>query len=189
LIKLSWIRDAENVMACLALVPADLENGEFVEMNGQRVLPAIFVLLFAGCSFSPVFQLERPALERALPRDVSMSDIVEEDWTGKVTVAEKLARLGAYPDGDKIRDGTGQEIRFVHHEERALKTTPNLQKQEQDRARELSRYCRVIEIQPNSKDSVRQPQAPGKDSPAPINVMSATFSASPPSTSSWQPVK
>jgi hypothetical protein len=67
----------------------------------------------------------------------------------KVTVAEKLARLGAYTEGDKIRDGTGQEIRFIKHEERSLKAAPELLKREQDKARELKRYFTVIEIRPD----------------------------------------
>jgi len=115
----------------------------------QRGLsPAFCLALLAGCTYSPFFLVQESSLKRALPSDVSMTDYVEKDLFGnKVTVAEKLARLGAYTEGDKIRDGTGQEIRFIKHEERSLKASPELLKQELDKMRDLKRYFTVIEVQ------------------------------------------
>jgi hypothetical protein len=115
----------------------------------QRALlpPAFSLVLLAGCTYSPFFLLEEHGLKRALPSDISMSDYVEKDWFGnKVTVAEKLARLGAYAEGEKIRDGTGQEIRFIKHEDRSLKTTPELAKKEEDELRALKKRYTVIEV-------------------------------------------
>jgi hypothetical protein len=117
--------------------------------RGKR-LPALCLALLAGCTYSPFFILQEHGLKRTLPSDVAMSDYVETDWFGnKVTVAEKLARLGAYTEGDKIRDGTGQEIRFIKHEERSLKASPELLKQEQDKTRALKKYFTVIEVRPD----------------------------------------
>jgi len=83
------------------------------------IIGGIGLAVLAGCTMSPLYQLERPGLERALPSSVAMTDYVEHDWTGyKVTVEEKLARLGAYSDAPGvIRDGTGKEIRFYRHKE------------------------------------------------------------------------
>src|SRR6516225_11384858 len=84
--------------------------------------------LLAGCTMSPLFLYERPGLERALPSSVAMTDYVEHDWTGyRVTVEEKLARLGAYSDAPGvIRDGTGKEIRFYRHQHVAAHPHPAL---------------------------------------------------------------
>jgi hypothetical protein len=126
---------------------------------------AICLAMLAGCAtYSPFFILEESRLKRTLPPDIAMSDYVETDWFGsKVTVAEKLARLGAYTEGDKIRDGTGQEIRFIKHEERSLKASPEALKQEQDKTAALKKYFTVIEVRPD----------PGPALPAVPSVSSA----------------
>ncbi len=112
----------------------------------KAILAATLALL-AGCTMSPLFLIERPLLEDALPKDIAMSDFVETDWMGyKVTVAEKLARLGAFTDGDVICDGTGQEIRFYKHQDQSLKASPELLQREQKEVRELKKRFTVIEV-------------------------------------------
>jgi hypothetical protein len=72
------------------------------------------VLLFAGCTLSPRYLVERPQLARCLPDGIQMSDYVETDNLGmRVTVATKLARLGAYAGSDgKLYDFRGRPIEF-----------------------------------------------------------------------------
>src|SRR5262245_1117891 len=69
-------------------------------VRGSPMPTARFALLLplflAGCALSPAHLVERPAIERCLPSDVKMGDYVEHGPVGmRVTVGEKLARLGA----------------------------------------------------------------------------------------------
>ena len=110
--------------------------------------------LLAGCTMSPLFLYERPGLERSLPSDVAMTDYVEHDWTGyRVTVEEKLARLGAYSDAPGvIRDGTGKEIRFFRHQDVAAHPDPAFTPPPNELP-ELKKRFNVIEIR-------REPDVP-----------------------------
>jgi len=171
----------------------------------ERVLTPVFcAVLLAGCTYSPFFLVQESSLKHALPSDVSMTDYVEKDLFGnKVTVAEKLARLGAYTEGDKIRDGTGQEIRFVKHEDRSLKASPELLKQEQDKMRDLKRYFTVIEVQRDPGPSSAPPLPSGPETgkaadlppppaawpatPAPAGPAVKNQIGAPTASAGWQP--
>jgi hypothetical protein len=111
--------------------------------------------VLGGCTMSPLFQYERPGLERSLPSDVAMTDYVEYDWTGyRVTVEEKLARLGAYSDAPGvIRDGTGKEIRFYRHQDVAAHPDPAFTPPP-NVLPELKKRFTVIEVH-------RDPEVPG----------------------------
>jgi hypothetical protein len=179
-----------------------------MKQPGMRILlPVLCLAVLAGCTYSPFFIMQESALKRALPPDISMSDYVENDWFGnQVNVAEKLARLGAYTEGDKIRDGTGQEIRFVKQEDRSLKASPELLKQEQDRLRDLKKYFTVIEVQREpgplppaivpsaTAQTAKQAELPRATAAPPATTTPAGQLAPPASASrtagdSWQPAK
>jgi hypothetical protein len=109
------------------------------------------LVVLAGCTLSPLYQLERPGLERSLPTDVAMTDYVETDfWGFKVSVEEKLARLGAYSDSPGvIRDGTGKEIRFYQHYQASTNPGPEPSKASLNELGELKKRFNVIEFTPD----------------------------------------
>jgi hypothetical protein len=150
----------------------------------RKELRPLLCLALAGCTMSPLFLVERPLLERSLPRGIAMTDYVETDWMGmKVTVAEKLARLGAYAESDGIlRDGTGREIRLIKHEDLALKASPDDVKREQAELRELKQRCTVIEVRPDPT-----PVAPAATTPAGPPPPTTGLPAAPPLSPSQPP--
>jgi hypothetical protein len=109
------------------------------------LLPAA---LLGGCTLSPLYLANYPALARCLPEGVSMDDYVERDVTGgKVTVAMKLARLGAYPGKDgKIYDLSGQRIEFFRNEYGGAPLPAEVYQQAERHLQELKKQFRVIEI-------------------------------------------
>jgi hypothetical protein len=108
----------------------------------------IIGMCLAGCTMSPLYQYELPGLERSMPSDVAMTDFVDYDWMGyRVTVEEKLARLGAYSDAPGvIRDGTGKEIRFYRHNELGTPPYSASNPPPPDQLPELKKRFTVIEI-------------------------------------------
>jgi hypothetical protein len=74
------------------------------------------LLLFAGCQSSPKQGFERAAVQRCLPPDVSLDDVMEAySPVDRFTVEDELIDLGAHVDKDgKLRDAKGNEIRFIH---------------------------------------------------------------------------
>jgi hypothetical protein len=113
-----------------------------------RLLIGLTLGVLAGCTMSPLYLYEKPGLERSLPNGVAMTDYVEHDWTGyRVTVEEKLARLGAYSDAPGvIRDGTGKEIRFYNHKDSAAHPDPAFNPPPPDELPELKKRFTLIEI-------------------------------------------
>ena len=105
-------------------------------------------LLLVGCSLSPVYLVNRPAMARCLPDGISMNDFVEQDWTGlKVTVGMKLARLGAYPGSDgKLYDLSGRRIEFFRHYDGGVDPGMEFIQQASQRLEELKKTATVIEI-------------------------------------------
>ncbi len=121
----------------------------------------VSLLFAAGCAHCPIFQLDRPELERRLPDGISMSDFVERDWSGyPVTVDEKLARLGAYVSEDgKMRDGAGRPIEFFRHFDGGMSPGPDFLARHHERLTQLQQKqrrgeCTLIEI-------TRDPWLPG----------------------------
>jgi hypothetical protein len=154
----------------------DDQRNVMAEPRKLSIGAALTVL--AGCTMSPFYQLERHGLERALPPDVAMTD--------------------------KIRDGTGQEIRFLKHEDKSLKASPELLKQEQDKERELKRYFTVIEIRkepdldvPTAAAQPHAPQPGQNEHPASatgkmlLTPSAGPVAGQPPPVSAggWQPAK
>jgi hypothetical protein len=120
--------------------------------------------VLAGCTMSPLYLYEKPGLERSMPSDVAMTDYVEYDWTGyRVTVEEKLARLGAYSDAPGvIRDGTGKEIRFFHHQDVAAHPDPAFTPPPNELP-ELKQRFTVIEISRDPEIATPKGTEPGEN--------------------------
>jgi hypothetical protein len=101
-----------------------------------------------GCALSPVALVNRPFIARALPDGVRFADYVETDATGyKVTVAEKLARLGAHVGGDgKIYDLTGHRIEFFHHYDGGMPLPAGAEEAARKELEAMKKKYTVIEI-------------------------------------------
>jgi hypothetical protein len=116
-------------------------------MHASRRAPALLLLsVLSGCSLSPVYLLERPVIARCLPDGVRMDDFVERGPFGiKITVAEKLAQLGAIPGWDgKLYDITGRRIEFFRHYDGG-QPLPGMEESRRH-LEELKKTCTVIEI-------------------------------------------
>jgi hypothetical protein len=102
----------------------------------------------AGCAATPVDLALRPVLARRLPPGIHMADYVQTDASGhRVTVADKLARLGACPGQDgKIYDSRRREIQFWRHP--AGPVTPEAKAEADRELQALKRRCTVIEVLP-----------------------------------------
>ena len=101
----------------------------------------------AGCSMCPLFQMERAEIARKLPSGIEFADFVTHDWTGNVTVEEKLARLGAYVRGDgKLCDGAGRPIEFYRHSESAMSPGRDFEQRAQEQWQKLHERERKGEI-------------------------------------------
>jgi hypothetical protein len=118
-------------------------------MLALRLAPALLLMLaLAGCSLSPVYLMERPLIARCLPPGVRMDDFVERGPLGmKVTVAEKLARLGAVPGWDgNLYDLSGKRIEFFRHYDGGSPPPPGMLEESWRHLEELKKTCTVIEI-------------------------------------------
>jgi hypothetical protein len=114
----------------------------------SRLAPALLLAILAGCSLSPVALLERPLLAHCLPDGIRMNDFVEVGPLGmRVTVAEKLARLGAIPGWDgKLYDLSGKRIEFWHHRGGGANIGDDIRQEDWRHLEELKKTCTVIEI-------------------------------------------
>jgi hypothetical protein len=118
-------------------------------MRASRLAPAaLLVFLLAGCSLSPAFLVDRPAIARCLPDGVRMDDFVERGPAGlKITVGEKLARIGATPGRDgKLCDRSGRRIEFFQHYQGGMPLPAGMMEEAQRHLEELKKTCTVIEI-------------------------------------------
>lgn len=113
---------------------------------GFFALPIL--LSVSGCSFCPVHLAERPFLVKQLPSGISMSDYVEPGPFGTgITVAEKLAWLGARPGLDgKIHGLLGKEIVFWPDTATGMDPGHEHRRRQQEALEELKKRCRVIEM-------------------------------------------
>src|SRR5437660_161989 len=110
MIALSNVPFLDCVNCCARVFPSaclDVGRGPaYVRENNVKnarlqMIGLASLLCVAGCSFSPVYLAERPFLGMQLPKGISMSDYVESGPFGtRITVAEKLAWLGARPGLD-----------------------------------------------------------------------------------------
>jgi hypothetical protein len=106
-------------------------------------LVAAAALVLPACAL-----VARPELARCLPDGVRMDDFVEVDRLGlRVSVAGKLARLGAYagPDG-KLYDRGGRPIAFWRHYDGGMCPPAGRLEAAADRLKELKRTHTVIEM-------------------------------------------
>jgi hypothetical protein len=105
-------------------------------------------LLPAGCSLSPFYLANLPAITRRLPDGIHMDDYVGRDAFGrKVTVGMKLARLGAHPGPDgKLYDLSGRQIQFFRHYDGGMQPPPGTLENAQRELEQLKKTCTVIEI-------------------------------------------
>jgi hypothetical protein len=118
-------------------------------MLAPRINATAALLLFlASCALSPVHLVNRPAIARCLPEGIRMEDYVERGPAGmKVTVEEKLARLGASPGPDgHLYDRDGRRIEFFRHYDGGAQPLPGMLEEGWRRLRELKKTCTVIEI-------------------------------------------
>jgi hypothetical protein len=108
----------------------------------------LLALLLAGCCLNPVYVVERPAIEHALPDGVHMGDYVGKDVTGlKMTVGMKLARLGAHLGTDgKLYDLSGKPIDFFVHYDGGMAPLPEISQRADQHLKDLKKTCNVIEI-------------------------------------------
>jgi hypothetical protein len=111
------------------------------------LLPLAFGV--SGCAVNPVYLAERPLLTQQLPQGISMSDYVEPGPFGtRITVAEKLAWLGARPGVDgKIHDLMGNEIAFWPDQSTGIDPGPEFCQRQEEALDELRKRCRVIIMQ------------------------------------------
>jgi len=102
-----------------------------------------------GCAFNPIYLAERPFLAKQLPQGISMSDYVEPGPFGtRITVAEKLAWLGARPGLDgKIHDLLGNEVAFWPDYSTGADPGSEFWRRRHEALEELRKRCRVIEME------------------------------------------
>jgi hypothetical protein len=119
-----------------------------VRLRWNHLAVILSALLLTGCCLNPVYVVERPAIERALPDGVRMSDYVGKDVTGlKMTVGMKLARLGAHLGTDgKLYDLGGKPIDFFRHYDGGADPGPDFFERGAKHLEELKKTCTVIEI-------------------------------------------
>ena len=106
----------------------------------------VLILIMSGCAYNPIYLAERPFLAQQLPQGISMTDFVEPGPFGtRITVAEKLAWLGARPGLDgKIRDFTGQEIAFWQDRPSGADPGPEVTRAKYEALENLQKRYRVI---------------------------------------------
>src|SRR5262249_50798024 len=79
------------------------------------VLASVLLVGIAGCGVPRQMTIDRDAVRRALPRDVTLDMVVRPSLDRDDTVEKELIRVGAYVDGSgTLRDRAGREIRFAH---------------------------------------------------------------------------
>jgi hypothetical protein len=103
-------------------------------------------VLASGCALSPLHLINRPAIEKALPANVKLSDYVERGAFGKITVGEKLARIGAHVKDGKLYDMGGRPIEFFKHYDGGMQPPEGWLERMDAELEKLKKTHTVIEI-------------------------------------------
>jgi hypothetical protein len=107
----------------------------------------LLAVVVPGCMLSPVHLVNRPSISRVMPAGVQFGDYVEHGPLGhKVTVEEKLARLGAHVRDGKLYDVTGRPITFFRHYDGGMQPPAGMLEQMDAELKRLKKDHTVIEI-------------------------------------------